>query len=62
MRPVMNIHDLYPNRRQLVAWMKAGVIVDVESDGEIIARIEPAAELLERERKRLERTTKTRRG
>jgi hypothetical protein len=44
----MNIHDLYPRRRELVAWMKSGVIVDVETDGEIIARIEPAPEIVEK--------------
>lgn len=43
MRPPIIIHDLFRNRRQLVAWMKAGEIVYLESEGVIIARIEPAA-------------------
>jgi hypothetical protein len=44
MRPTMDIHDLYPKRRQLVAWLRAGIIVNVESDGEIVALIKPVPE------------------
>lgn len=43
MRPCISTHDLYPKRPQLVAWMEPDQIVDVENDGQIVARIEPVS-------------------
>jgi antitoxin (DNA-binding transcriptional repressor) of toxin-antitoxin stability system len=60
MRPTMNIHALYPKHRQLLAWIRAGAIVDVESDGEIIARIEPAPQFPEKKSTKLRLTSRKR--